>query len=287
MKNFYNQNEYSGVIEQEIKEQNAEVKIYEKFNPLTHDSKKDQIITQAFLKKYIAYAKKFVTPVLTDDAKEIITKEWSALRQKDFENSQDKSQQRFMPITVRTLESLIRLATAHAKLRLSKNIEKQDCELAVEMMTYSLFGEDEVEKLKIRDIQQNHAKKSPIKSKKNSVKKQSENKDPKGGEMNPSKRLKTEDGDVMRNVEDKILNIQNVPITKEHQKVAFKGIIELDRDVKKNNKNFLRIDELWDWVGVNGNTVIDSKEFLLRIVQDLDDKSKIVFNSKDESIYLL
>jgi hypothetical protein len=54
--------------------------------------------------------------------------------------------------------------------------------------------------------------------------------------------LKTEDS-ALRNLEDKVLNI---PITKEHQKIAFKGIIELDRDVKKNNKNFLRIDELWE-----------------------------------------
>jgi DNA replication licensing factor MCM3 len=56
-----------------------------------------------------------------------------------------------MPITVRTLESLIRLATAHAKLRLSKEIEKIDCEVAVEMLTYSLFGEDEVALLKEKE----------------------------------------------------------------------------------------------------------------------------------------
>lgn len=291
LKNFYNQNEYTGIIEQEIKEPNAEIKIFEKFNPLTHESKKDQILTQAFLKKYIAYSKKFVQPVLTDQAKEIITKEWSNLRQKDFENSQDKNQQRFMPITVRTLESLIRLATAHAKLRLSKTIEKVDCDLAVEMMTYSLFGEDEVEKLKDNSMKVTSTqKKSPAKrdSKKNSVMKQSENKDPKTGEMNPSKRLKTEDDNVMRSMEDKINNIQNVAITKEHQKIAFKGIIELDRDVKKQQKNFLKVDELWEWVrGQQGSNVIDSREFLVRIVQDLDDKSKIVYNTKDESIYLL
>ena len=37
----------------------------------------------------------------------------------------------------------------------------------------------------------------------------------------------------------------------------------------------------------NGKGVIESKEFLFRVVQDLDDKSKIVYNKTDESIYLL
>ena len=57
-----------------------------------------------------------------------------------------------------------------------------------------------------------------------------------------NKRLKIEDS-ACKNLDEKYLN---VTITKEHQKIAFKGIIELDRDVKKNNKNFLRVDELWE-----------------------------------------
>lgn len=286
IRNFYNMNEYSGVIETEISAPSNEAKIFEKFNPLTHESKKDQILSQQFLRKYIAYTKKFVTPVLTESAKVIITKEWSNLRQKDFETTQSKENTRFMPITVRTLESLIRLATAHAKLRLSKEIEKIDCEVAVEMLTYSLFGEDEVALLKEKENVMVPSK-SPKKSlsKKGSVTKQAENKNPNQRltDQSPSKRLKTEDS-ALRNLEDKVLNI---PITKEHQKIAFKGIIELDRDVKKNNKNFLRIDELWEWVMTNGKGVIESKEFLFRVVQDLDDKSKIVYNKTDESIYLL
>ena len=59
-----------------------------------------------------------------------------------------KGTQRVMPITVRTLESLIRLASAHAKLRLSKDIEQSDIEVAIELMTYSMFGEEECEKKK-------------------------------------------------------------------------------------------------------------------------------------------
>jgi len=156
-------------------------------------------------------------------------------------------------------------------------------------MTYSLFGEDEVQKQKEILMPQANVK-SPMKvsSKKSSVKKQNENQNPnsdkKINEQSSTKRLKTEDTDALKNIQERTSNIK---INKEHNKIAFKGIIELDRDVKKQQKNFLRIDELWEWVVANHAGKIESREFLLRIVQDLDDKSKIVFNKQDESIYLL
>jgi DNA replication licensing factor MCM3 len=40
---------------------------------------------------------------------------------------------------------MIRLATAHAKLRLSKVVEKEDCIEALKLLNFSLFGEEELE----------------------------------------------------------------------------------------------------------------------------------------------
>jgi len=40
---------------------------------------------------------------------------------------------------VRTLETIIRLATAHAKLRYSKIVEIVDIDLAVEMLNQAIF----------------------------------------------------------------------------------------------------------------------------------------------------
>lgn len=42
-------------------------------------------------------------------------------------------------MTARTLETLIRLSTAHAKARISKTVQLEDSEVAVELVQYAYF----------------------------------------------------------------------------------------------------------------------------------------------------
>jgi DNA replication licensing factor MCM3 len=48
-------------------------------------------------------------------------------------------------VTVRSLETVIRLATAHAKLRLSRSVTTDDIDEAMKMVKRSIFSEKDPE----------------------------------------------------------------------------------------------------------------------------------------------
>lgn len=121
-------------------EEETEQSIYQKFNaflPPGVSDRNSNIFSIPFLKKYIQYAKQRVKPVLTKEASDYIVNTYSGLRNDLIDNNQRNT----APITARTLETLIRLSTAHAKVRLSKVIEVKDAKVAEEMLRYALFKE--------------------------------------------------------------------------------------------------------------------------------------------------
>ncbi|VDK34982.1 unnamed protein product [Taenia asiatica] len=101
-------------------------------------SRNTECFTTSFLKKYIHIARQ-LRPQLSKEAATIISEKYCDLRmQQDVENS---SLRRTQPVTARTLETLIRLATANAKSRMSKTVTKTDAEAAVELVSFVLFKE--------------------------------------------------------------------------------------------------------------------------------------------------
>nr|XP_046229752.1 DNA replication licensing factor MCM3 [Scatophagus argus] len=120
-----------------IAEEHEELQIYEKHNNLLHGSKrkKDKILSKEFMRKYIHIAKS-VTPVLTEEAANHIAEEYSRLRSQEQMGADIA---RTSPVTARTLETLIRLSTAHAKARMSKAVELEDSEVAVELVQFAYF----------------------------------------------------------------------------------------------------------------------------------------------------
>ncbi|XP_050436946.1 DNA replication licensing factor MCM3 [Adelges cooleyi] len=115
----------------------SKTRMFEKYEPLLHGprSKSEQTLSSQFMRKYIHIAK-CVRPVLTEEASDVISEEYSRLRSQEAVESDAA---RTQPVTVRTLETLIRLATAHAKARLSKNVEQQDAQAAIELVQFAYF----------------------------------------------------------------------------------------------------------------------------------------------------
>ena len=100
-------------------DENEETPMYEKYDALLHGNsrkKSDKIVSVQFMKKYIHIAK-CIRPAMTDEASSIIAEEYADLRTADFANDMARTQ----PVTARALETLIRLATAHAKVCLRKS----------------------------------------------------------------------------------------------------------------------------------------------------------------------
>jgi len=69
---------------------------------------------------------------MTDESRETIASSYAEMRL--------KSNDRTLPITARCLESLIRLSTAHAKIRLSPTVEDCDCDAALRLISSALHG---------------------------------------------------------------------------------------------------------------------------------------------------
>jgi replicative DNA helicase Mcm len=75
-----------------------------------------------FLRKYVAYAKRSIFPVITDEAMEILQDYYV-----NFRSSSEDS----VPFTPRQLEAFVRLAEASARIRLSDEVAVRDAKRAI------------------------------------------------------------------------------------------------------------------------------------------------------------
>lgn len=88
------------------------------------------LIEPVFLRKYIAYARKHCMPEMTRPAMEQLKNFYVNMRAQATPDT--------VPITLRQNEALMRLAESSAKVRLSKTVDIEDAQRAIDVMTYSL-----------------------------------------------------------------------------------------------------------------------------------------------------
>ncbi|EPY19869.1 minichromosome maintenance protein 3 [Strigomonas culicis] len=101
---------------------------------MTANSTGESIVSVDFLRAYIQFCKGG-SPLLTEASQQLVSQHYVQLRAEQ----QDGTRDGFF-VTARTLESIIRLATAHAKLRLSPTVEEDDVAAAMELLRSSVHA---------------------------------------------------------------------------------------------------------------------------------------------------
>ena len=295
------------VIEPEIKlNENKKTIMYEKNNQNSNSNKgKKDILTREFLRKYIYYAKSKINPQLTKESTEFISKSWGKLREKSISN---ECKGKVIPITVRTLESLIRIATAFAKARLSLKVEKQDCQNALELLADSIFYENERNEgydddnymdLVNEEEENDKNKKKTKKVKKEEIEEtiiplqeEDEQSEEKSKKSKKHRGRKSKDKKEVEELieaqveEDDDADIDDIKITEEQANIIFKFIFE---NTKRKRNQTIAIDELWNIIKDKKeckDKKIFKKKKLIDICSRLEDEGKI-FVSETKEITLV
>lgn len=89
-------------------------------------------IPTVLLRKYLAFVRQTVNPRVSDEAANILKEFYLNLRDKYADDDS-------IPITLRQLESLIRLSQARAKLERREEVTVEDANDVVDLMKESLF----------------------------------------------------------------------------------------------------------------------------------------------------
>ncbi|GAA0157130.1 DNA metabolism protein [Lithospermum erythrorhizon] len=100
--------------------------------------RRNDILTINFLKKFIHYAKFRIQPDLTYEASDHIATTYAELGILVPVQTSGGT----LPITATTLEIIIRLSTAHAKLKLRRKVLKSDMEAGLQVLNFSIYHQE-------------------------------------------------------------------------------------------------------------------------------------------------
>jgi replicative DNA helicase Mcm len=107
------------------------------------------VIDKDLLKKYISYSKQKVNPVLTEESVEEMKNFYVTLRN---QVQSGEGAVKPIPIGARQLEALVRLAEAHARIKLNKKVTKDDAKAAIDLVRAYLLEVGYDEETKTIDI---------------------------------------------------------------------------------------------------------------------------------------
>jgi DNA replication licensing factor MCM3 len=255
------------IIEPEIyADDQQSAQVFEKYIESLHGKIRKEILTRSFLRKYLHYAKKAQAPALTEEAMEYIGQAWTNIRSSA---SKDDPEDTPTPVTVRTLETLIRLASAHAKLRLAKVINRKDAEVALEMYLTASNKETDNNIMKNIDIdameedEPVHVKKSAIKNKKVSSAKKS-----KSSRMIEESNEDEESEDI-KDEESEVISVKKSSPKKQAKKDAS------PKSSAKKSKRGKQEDEIEKIFAAKPVVTEERKRFVYKVLYDLTNRRVI------------
>lgn len=119
-------------IQRDLPDQTQDKEIAQHVLNIHQRKDKKSAIEPVLFRKYVAYAKQKIEPVLSDEAADAI---------KDFYVKMRVHQgtEGGISISARQLQGLVRLAEAHAKTRLSSVVERVDTDVAIKLTKYYLM----------------------------------------------------------------------------------------------------------------------------------------------------
>ena len=117
-------------------------------------SRRQQLLAPRFLRKYIKYCKDRFVPTLGADACSAFTAAYTSMRL----DQTDKT----LPVTARTLETMIRLASAHAKLHMRREVSAVDADAALDLMRFAIYAEEKTSGDDARREKKRNAKKQKL-----------------------------------------------------------------------------------------------------------------------------
>ena len=275
----------TGIIEEELIESTSSKNSspYQQYNVLFHDDKKTQYLTENFIQKYICYAKNtLIKPELTEESSDYISEKWALIRK--IENEKEKLT-KIMPITIRSLESLIRMSTAYAKMRLSKKVEKRDCVQAFRIFLNAFYGNFEcIDPAFFRE--EKNLLKLGRKGKKKQVKTKKES-----GSSSKKNTKKKRKLDKMYKIKEETMS----KISNEKLKDLYKIIYDLRKNKNKNTRSEssveVQVKEVWKFIEEDcpnssyPEAFFKDKNELYFYLEDLDNKRKIMLH--EDKIYII
>ncbi|ESO02014.1 hypothetical protein HELRODRAFT_94361 [Helobdella robusta] len=262
-----------------------DVPIYETFHTMLGGvAKKEQYVSLKFMRKYLHVARE-MKPQMTREAADYIAEEYSKLRNMD---TAPEDVARTQPVTARSLETMIRLSTSHAKCRLSKTVEIQDAQAALELIHYAYFKKVLKKDRRRKHVSDSEGEDEVEEEEEGSLKLQKRSKRSRLGDDDVETGNENED---KNNVDNRVTDSMTSSAIAEKEDDQLSGT-KLQRirgfifkKFQADHSQSLSVDLVWSFVEAQHAAEVITRKDFDKAIQHMHDQNQIMLH--EQTIYLI